>query len=89
MQTLEVIPELLIKGFIDNNPTKWGTSFHDLPVVEPETAVLDKKYTFVVISSSFLPQITVQLRSFGFEDMIVFSSGISDQLQGLFNLKDL
>lgn len=89
LQTLDAMPELVIKGFIDNNPTKWGTSFHELPVVEPEPIVLDKKHTFVVISSSYLPQISAQLRSFGFEDWLDFSSGISEQLQGLVNFKDL
>ncbi len=89
LQTLDAMPDLVIKGFIDNNSTKWGSKFQDLPVVKPDAGVLDKTQSFVVISSSYLPQIRAQVRSFGFEDMVDFSSGISEQLQGLVNFKDL
>ncbi len=62
-----------IKGFFDNNSTKWGTSFLSIPVLEPKEDVIRRQDIVIIASQNYAAQMRRQLIKMGIpRDKIIY-----------------
>lgn len=58
---------LSIAAIVDNDKSKIGKKFEGITIVEPQTILLDKRQKYIIVTSSYVRQISNQLLSMGFE----------------------
>lgn len=70
-----------VLAFVDNNRTKWGSSFYGIQVISP-TSLLDiiDEIDYIFITSSYYEEITKQLNKLGFVDKSYYILFISKEI---------
>lgn len=63
----------IVKGFLDNNPEKWGTSLMGLPILKPNTVNIQHDY-IIIASCSYASIMKQQILDLGIaESKVIFS----------------